>query len=219
MQVWERILLVHLLRCFEQQELLDRMGRLAFFFDGPLAVFGPPAWLSGAIGAELKRLNTGVREATGNDLIIVGIEKTGNFVTHFAEIDQTETAGETRFAPRSYFMLADRYIKQRIAYSESDKRYGADTYFGRKFFYKAASGARIVASIPFLDDAQDTLETDDVSQYPRFEMVCRLLDKLVSSRYENAVSPLVAAHAHAAIPLRLGSQVLKRLAQALMGDR
>lgn len=219
MQVWERILLIHLLRCFERQNLFPQLGRLAFFLDGPLAQFGPPAWLSAAISAELKRINAKVRELSGNDLILVGIEKSGNFVTHFSEIDETETPGEARFEPRSYLMLTDRYIKERIAYSESEKRYGADTYFGRKFFYKAAGGARIVANIPFLDDTQDTLKSDDVALYPRFGLICALLDKLVSSRYENAVSPLVAAHSHAAIPLHLGTKVLKRLAQALMSDR
>lgn len=55
MQIWERILLVHLLRCFERRNLLGQMGRIAFFLDGPLGVFGPPAWLSAAISKELKR--------------------------------------------------------------------------------------------------------------------------------------------------------------------
>ena len=53
MQIWERVLLVHLLRCFERRDWLDRASRLAFFLDGPLAVFGPPAWLSAAIQTEL----------------------------------------------------------------------------------------------------------------------------------------------------------------------
>ncbi len=80
MQVWERLLLVHLLRCFEQRQWLGRLGDVAFFIDGPLAVFGPPAWLSAAISKELKRINEKVRAETGNDMIIVGIEKSGNFV-------------------------------------------------------------------------------------------------------------------------------------------
>jgi hypothetical protein len=219
MQVWERLLLIHFLRCFERQSLLGRLGRLAFFLDGPLGVFGPPAWLSAAISAELKRLNSIVRQETGNDLLILGVEKSGNFVTHFDEIDQTESPGEVRFPPRSFLLLTDQYIKQRITYSDSDKRYGEDTYFGRKFFYKTSGGARIVGSIPFLTADQDTLDDDDVTRYPQFPTICSLLDKLASSRYVNAVTPLIAAHAHAAIPLHLGTKVLKSLALALMGDR
>ncbi len=217
MQVIERLLVIHFLRCFERRDLLHRLTSLAFFVDGPLAVFGPPAWLSAAISQELKRMNQLVQTRTGQDLLMLGIEKTGAFVQHFEEIDQTETPGQSLFACRQYILLTDGYIKERILQSESHKRYGEDTYFGRKFFYKTQSGARIVATIPFLTDAQDTIDSDDISLYPRFAAVCTLLDHVVSSRYANAVSPLIAANAQAAIPLQLGSKVLTQLARALLG--
>jgi len=76
----------------------------------------------------------------------------------------------------------------------------------------------LVASVPFLSDAQDTLDSDDVSLYPRFGTACALLDKLVSSRYPNSLSPLISAHSHAAIPLHLGAKVLQQLARALMRE-
>jgi len=217
MQVIERLLVIHFLRCFERRNLLQRLTSLAFFIDGPLAAFGPPAWLSAAISRELKRLNQKMHAATGQDLLILGIEKNGAFVQHFEEIDQTETPGQQLFSTRQYMLLTDGYIKKRILHSDSHKRYGEDTYFGRKFFYKAQSGARIVASIPFLSDAQDTINSDDISLYPQFATVCTLLDRVVSSRYANAVSPLIAANAQAAIPLHLGSKVLTQLARALLG--
>jgi hypothetical protein len=218
MQVWERVLLVHVLRAFERRGFLAQAHRLAFFVDGPLALFGHPAWLSAAISAELQRINAKVRNLTGRDLIIVGVEKSGTFVTHFDEIDQTEEPGRARFGPCSYFLPTDQYIKQRVIFSDSPKRYGADTYFGRKFFYKTRSGARIVASIPFLDVTQDTLDSDDAGLYPSLGTVCALLDKLVSCRYPNALAPVVSAHAQAAIPLHLGAKVLEQLARALMRD-
>jgi len=218
MQVWERILLIHLLQCFEKKGLLGHMNKLAFFLDGPLAVFGPPAWLSAAISSELKRVNAIVRSSMGNDLIILGIEKSGDFVAHFDEIDQTESAGESRFPQRSYLLLTDSYIKERIQKTTSQKRYGIDTYFGRKFFYKTKNGARLVATLPFLDDNQDTLDSEDISLYPQFSLECDLLDRLACSRYPNALTPIVSAHAQAAIPLQLGTKVLKQLAQALMAE-
>lgn len=216
MQVWERILLVHLLRAFERRGMLDRIHRLAFFLDGPLALFGHPAWLSAAISSELKRLNGLVRARSGRDIVIIGVEKSGSFVAHFEELDQRNVQGATRFGRRSYLFLTDQYIKERIIFSDSPKRYGLDTYFGRKFFYKTQTGARIVASIPFLDVKQDTLDTDDISPYQAFPVVCALLDKLVSSRFANALAPIVSAHAQAAIPLNLGAKVLEQLARALM---
>ncbi len=134
--------------------MLKRVDKIAFFIDGPLAVFGPPAWLSATISTELKRINAIVQKETGKDLIIVGIEKSGEFVTHFDEIDSTETAGQLLFPPGNFVLLKDEYIKKRIHQSSSVRRYGQDTYFGRKFFYKTKNGARIVASIPFLNEKQ-----------------------------------------------------------------
>lgn len=217
MQVVERLLVIHFLRCFERRNVLQRLISLAFFIDGPMAVFGPPAWLSSAISLELKRLNKKVRTATDQDLLILGIEKTGAFVQHFEEIDQTETPGQQLFTSRQYMLLTDGYIKDRILHSDSHKRYGEDTYFGRKLFYKAQSGARIVTSIPFLSEEQDTIDSDDISLYPQFAAICTLLDRVVSSRHANSASPLIAANAQAAIPLQLGSRVLTELAKALLG--
>lgn len=226
MQVWERLLVIHLLRCLERRGWLANVNRIAFVIDGPLALFGHPAWLSAAISAELKRINNVVREQTGQDLLLFGIEKSGTFVQHFEEIDQLEERidegdrpeerGKTRFPLRSCYMPTDRYIKRFVIYSESEKRYGLDTYFGRKFFYKTASGSSIVANIPFLTQEQDSLDSSDISLYPQIPQVCDLLDRLASVRYPNAFSPIVSAHAHAAIPLNLGAKVLQQLARALM---
>jgi hypothetical protein len=216
MQVWERVLLVHLLRCLERRGWLADASRMAFVLDGPLAVFGHPAWLSASISAELKRLNAASRAGGGEEFLILGIEKSGAFVAHFSDIDVMEDPGKRLFDPRTYVLLTDSYIKSRVIYSNSPKRYGLDTYFGRKFFYKTASGAQIVASIPFLTDTQDTLDTADPSLHTRFGSACALLDRVASSRYSNSVSPLISAHGHAAIPLHIGSKVLQQLAKALM---
>ncbi|WP_422737946.1 DNA double-strand break repair nuclease NurA [Micromonospora sp. WMMD729] len=219
MQVWERIMLVHLLLCFERKGLLAKANKVAFFVDGPLAIFGHPAWLSAAIKAELQRINAIVRRETGSDLIIVGIEKSGSFVQHFEDLASIKLDDDTLlFQGRACFLPTDIYIKSRIIYSNSDKRYGEATYFGRKFFYRTSNLSRVVASVPFLDETQDSLDSSDPVTYPQLPTVCALLDKLVSSRFANAVSPIIAAHAHAAIPFTLGSKVLHRLAVALMRD-
>jgi hypothetical protein len=215
MQVWERVLLMHVLQWFERKKLLERMSRVAFIVDGPLAIFGHPAWLSPVFKSELKRLNKSFRIATGQDLLILGIEKSGAFVSHFEEIDKRLT-GEASFGPSTYALLSDQYIKERIIFSLSDKPYGQDTYFGRKFFYKSRSGARIVATLPILDDAQDDITKTEVTVHQSFGSLCALLDKLVSSRFPNSLGPIITAHAHAAIPLRLGTKVLETLARTLM---
>lgn len=217
MQVWERVWIVHCLRAFERKKWLPIMRRLAIVLDGPLAVFGHPAWLSQAISAELQRINKVVRRVTGGqDLLLLGIEKSGHFAQHLEDVDRSENGSGENLTCQTAVLLDDAYIKRHIIFSESDKPYGQDTYFGRKFFYKTQSRAKIVASLPFLSDHHRDTARADPEQYPRLADALGLLDQLVSSRYPNALSPLVAAHAEAAIPLNLGNRVLERLARDLM---
>ena len=63
-----------------------------FFWDGPLAVFGTRGSYA-AIRTELKRLNGLVCQHTDNDLLLLGIEKSGTFVTHLQEIDEPRRPG------------------------------------------------------------------------------------------------------------------------------
>ena len=238
MQVLERLWLVHILRGFEAKGYLQLLKNFAFVLDGPLAVFGQPAWLSQSIKEELKRLNEAAKPYTyGHDMLIIGIEKTGAFVTHFEQLALTpqdeassKEAGipfnqlsayhmnNSLIPPQTACLLTDEYIKRNIIYSESTRPYGRQTYFGRKFFYRTKSGARIVASLPFLTDYHENLKLAKPDQYPRLADAMALFDQLVSSRYPNSLSPIVAAHAEAAIPLNLGKKVLEQMARDLMGN-
>lgn len=219
MQVWERVWIVHCLRTFEKKKWLPLMRHLAIVLDGPLAVFGHPAWLSQAIIHELSRINGLVRSATGGqDLLLLGIEKSGHFVQHFEDLDRRDDGNSGNVPSQTAVLLDDPYIKRHIILSGSEKAYGLDTYFGRKFFYKTCSGAKVVGSLPFLADNHHDLSRAEPDQFPRLADALGLIDQLVSSRYPNAMAPLVAAHAEAAIPLHLGARVLERLARDLVGQ-
>jgi len=216
MQVYERVWIVHILRTLEAKGWLSSLGRVALVLDGPLALFGHPAWVSQAISKELMRLNGAVRDATGGrDILLLGIEKTGMFVDHFTALDLDAKTNAARFANQSVLLLTDEYIHKNVIFSEG-KEYGKDTYFGRKLFYKTKSGARLVATLPYLVDDHRDLSRADASQFPRLADAMSLMDQVVSSRYPNALVPLVSAHAEAAIPLHLGRKVLEQLAKTLM---
>lgn len=64
-------------------------------------------------------------------------------------------------------------------------------------------------------DHQQNLETARADQYPRLADLMNVLDELVSSRYPNSVSPLVSAHAEAAIPLNLGKRIFDDIAREI----
>ena len=220
MQVWERIWIVHVLRTLEAKKLLPVLKRLAIIVDGPLAVFGHPAWLSAAISQELRRINEKAKQINdGLDILLIGVEKTGLFVDHFARLDESPEGEPNVLDPRTAMLLTDEYIKKNIIYSDSDKMYGGATYFGRKLFYKTLSGAKIVAILPFLSDSHKNLHQADIEQYPRLADALSVLDQLVSTRYPNSLDPLVAAHSEASIPLHLGTQILEDLARKSMKDK
>jgi hypothetical protein len=220
MQVVERVWLVHVLRGLEAQGHLNALTRLAVVMDGPLAVFGQPAWISQAIYKELKRINNTLRNATGTDMLIIGVEKTGFFVEHFERLCKAsdKRAISLNIGPQMALLPTDEYIKKQIIYSDGKKPYGEATYFGRKLFYKTRSGARIVATLPFLEDNHRDLTTALPEQYPRLADALNVFDELVSSQFPNALIPITLAHSQAAIPLSLGTKVLEKLARELIGS-
>jgi hypothetical protein len=218
MQVTERMLLLNFLRTIEQKNWIDSLSRIAFVIDGPLAVFGHPAWLKDAIQKELQRLNRHVREATGSDLLLLGIEKSGTFMEHFVRLDTNPDGSPGRFPSGAALLLTDGYIKQHIILSQSDRPYGYQTYFGRKILYKTRSGARIVGMTPYLEELHTNLVTAHLEQFPRLADALALLDALVSTRYPDAVVPIVEAHAQATIARGIGTRVLEQLVKELLKD-
>ncbi|PRR73698.1 DNA double-strand break repair nuclease NurA [Neomoorella humiferrea] len=216
MQVVERLLLVNFLRTLEQKGWLDSLSQIALIIDGPLAVFGHPAWLKDAITKELRRINEVVKKVTGFDLLLLGIEKSGAFMDHFIRLDTHVGGSPGLFPPGTALLLTDRYIKTHIVLSGSERPYGYQTYFGRKFFYKTRSGARIVGMTPFFREADADLSVARAEQFPRLGEVLALLDLLVSSRYPDALVPLVEAHARATIARGLGMRVLEELVRGLV---
>ena len=211
----ERLWLIHILRAFERKGWLPTLRRLAFMIDGTLAVYSTSSWLTKSITDELKRLNDLQKTVNGTDLLILGIEKSGTFVNHFVDIDTDKEGGKDKFPSQSALLLDDAYIKKNIIFSQSDKIYGKDTYFGRKFFYKTKTGYKVVSSIATFNDYQQDLTTANTNQFPRLADAMNLLDQVTSNRYPNSVTPLITAHSEAAIPLNLGKRLFEEIAREI----
>jgi len=214
MSMLEKLWLIHILRSFEKKGWLDIIDRIAFVLDGQLACFSTWSWMNKSIVTELQRINEEQKKYTRTDLLIFGIEKSGTFYNHFEEIDTKVDGAKDRFPSQSAFLLSDNYIKRNIIFSESNKIYGQDTYFGRKLFYKTQTGYRIVPVLAFLSE-KPNLESNSPNAFPRLADLMNALDELVSSRYPNSVSPLVSAHSEAAIPLNLGKRIFDDIAREI----
>lgn len=215
MVMLEKLWLIHILRSFEKKNWLNLLDRVVFVVDGPLACFSTWSWMNKSIIAEISRINEIQKKNTNKDMLIFGIEKSGAFYNHFEEIDTAINGNKGHFLNQTAFLLTDEYIKKNIIFSESDKQYGQDTYFGRKLFYKSKTGYRIVPVLTFFNDQQRNLKTADIEQFPRLADLINILDELVSSRYPNSVSPLISAHAEASIPLNLGKRIFDDIAREI----
>lgn len=215
MSTFEKLFLVHLLRSFEQKGWLATLRRVAFIIDGPLAVFSTASWLAKAIAAELTRINEKQKKINQVDMMVVGMEKSGTFFNHFLVIDKDSEGNAGKFPKQTAFLLTDKYIKNNIIYSESMKPYGEDTYFGRKFFYKAASGQLLVPVDICFNDYQRDLSRAETAQFVRLGDLMHLLDNIASSRYPNSITPLISAHAEAAIPLNMGKKIFEEMVRKI----
>lgn len=215
MSVLEKLWLVHILRSFERSGYLSVLRDTAFFIDGPLAVFSTSAWLAPQIRKELKRINEKQKTINGLDLAIIGVEKSGLFKNHLVALDTEKNGSSGRLDPQTILLLDDKYIKKNIVYSPSEKFYGKDTYFGRKFLYKAKNGYLLVPVIASLDEHQFDLSSATLDQFPRLADITSLLDEVVSNRYPDSIGPLISAHAEAAIPLSLGTKIFQEIAEEI----
>ena len=133
MSTMERLWLIHILRSFEKQNWIHTLRRVAFFLDGPLAVFSTSSWLTKPIIQELRRLNVIANQKYGQDLIILGVEKSGTFFNHFEELDTSKEGAKDIIPAQSAFLLYDDYIKKNIIFSSSSKNYGADIISAENF--------------------------------------------------------------------------------------
>ena len=211
--VLEVLSLVNILRFFEHPNRVQFLKDCVFVLDGPLAVFGQPAWLAPLVRAEIIRISAKVRAATGRDLLVIGIEKTGQYVTHFDDLDWTDANGpRSRFEPGATLIPDARYVNRNIVFRPSEaKPSGIDTYFGRKVFYKTRNSAHAVLNVAMANSAALDFSDTSMAAFPHLGDALNVLDHLSTYLYQDGFMPLVRAHAHAAIPLKRGTDIIKGL--------
>lgn len=214
--VLEVLALVNILRFFEPDDRIHYLKSCAFVLDGPLAVFGQPARIAPYVRNELIRISKKCRQYNGSDLLVMGIEKTGQYVTHFFDIDWTDENGpRTKFTPGTVLIPDAKYVNRNIVFRPEDaKPSGEDTYFGRKIFYKTKNGAHAVVNLGIVNEAGADFTNSSLAAFPRLPDALNVLDHLSTYLYQDGFMPLVRAHAHAAIPLRRGTQILAGLFQS-----
>ena len=211
--VLEVVSLLNLLRYFvRDRSTIGYLRNAVFILDGPLALFGHPAWLTPYVRRELQRINS-LCSAVGFQIAVFGFEKSGVFVEHFDRLDMCAERGPRSKHPNKTAFAPDAdYINRNIVLRpESSKPHGEATYFGRKLFYKTASGGHAVITTAMVNEMSTDFNRCDDECFPRLGDMLDVLDHLATHLHRDGFMPLVRAHAHAAIPLRRGADIIRTL--------
>lgn len=214
MRFLEIVLLLNVLRYFLTSDAAVRvLPDIAFVLDGPLAAFGQFASVAPRVKAELRRIHEECLRRTGRGLLLFSLIKTGQFVEHFEQIDFDREKGPGRFfEDQSTLLPSISYIHRNIVYRPAEaKEWGKDTYFGRMVLYKSKTGQKMVVNTPITTDQADSLSDVSLEAYPRLGDALTIVDRLSTYLFEGGFVPIVRAHSHAAIPLKLGGEILKSL--------
>jgi len=211
--VTEHLLMVNIIRYFQQKLTPSCFDRTAFIIDGPLAIFGMPAWLKDHLQAEVACIHNGLTQAGRPGLLLMGIEKTGQFTDHLEELDWRESEGQRqRLENGTALVPTTEYVYKHIAPNpNSTKAYGQAVHYGRKIMYKSRNGQHAVLMTPIVNKVGEKPNSASVDAFPRLGDALDIIDDLYSHLYRDGFIPLIRANAHAAIPLRRGHRMLAEL--------
>jgi rubrerythrin len=216
MTVLEHLLPIHYIR-FVADRALFTLTRIAFFLDGPLAIYGPSAWLHRSIMIYLHEVNAKLMRQQQPPLLIIGLQKTGQIVDHVNLID--------RYVPPDRLFCIDDDYRYKFILANRDPSangFGFETYYGQDFIFKTRNGRTFVFALPYPYASKDAPGGDfikekvDWRRYPMLPVAVRLIEHLESDLYRNAVVPIALAHRYTAISLQPGGRVLDLLTKRVL---
>ena len=212
-QVVEHLAMINILRFFEQRGWWAAFESTAFVLDGPLAIFGMPARLRAHLEREVTRLHTATLREGGSGVLLFGVEKSGMHLDHLKALDRDDEEGpHSRVAAGSAFALDKAYVHRHIVLRPPDaKAHGDVTDYGRRILYKNKRGQHAVVMTPIVNEDSRDRSCTSLTAYPRLGEVLDIMDEFSTYLYEDGFAPLARAHAHAAIPLKVGVGMLTDL--------
>ncbi|MER7549192.1 hypothetical protein [Streptomyces anulatus] len=210
MSVIELLVLVGLATLLWEQSRQKDLPTTLFIVDGPLAVFGTPAKLR---GRALEYFQAMGRATPGNAPYVCGIEKSGVLVDYARQLARHD------ILEPGDLLVCDEQIIARVVNANNARAYGKETYWGRKFVYRALDGRVVVPTVPPPVGAPYDANGGqaDPAAYPTLPAILDVIDRTGSSMYVDGIIPVAAAHGKAAFPIGVGTDVLRLVATKRLG--
>ncbi|MEN3611534.1 hypothetical protein AAH979_18485 [Plantactinospora sp. ZYX-F-223] len=210
MSVVELLVLVGLATLLWEQSRQELLPTTLFIVDGPLAVYGPPAKLR---GRALDYFQAMASTTPGVGPFVCGIEKSGAMVDYARQLARHDV-----LVPGD-LLVCDEQIIARVTNAANARAYGKETYWGRKFVYRALDGRVIVPTVMPPSGAPYDANggRPDPKDYPTLPAILDVVDRTGSSMYVDGIIPVAAAHGKAAFPIGVGTDVLRLVATKRLG--
>ncbi|MDX9863283.1 MAG: DNA double-strand break repair nuclease NurA [Anaerolineaceae bacterium] len=219
MMILEHIIPAHYIRFFlDKSPLL--LTTLAFFVDGPLAMFGNAAWLHRSIMTFLENARRKLTRFNAKPILMIGLQKTGQVVDYINFVDRF-------LSDNKIYCLDDDFRYEHILGNRdpAGKTFGYETYYGQDFIYKTPSGKTFDFLIPYPFASKDLTGSDfkeekiKIENYENLPRAIALINHLESDLYKNAVVPIALAHRFTAISFEPGGRVLDVFVRRTLGEK
>lgn len=215
--VFVHILIAHYIRFLKEKSpdsYLNALSDLCFIVNGPLAVFGNPAWIYSCILKYLYDINQELVGSGRAPIMVMGVLKSGPVCDYFKIIGNS-------VPPNTLFCLSDDFRNQYITFDRdpSSTTFGAETYYGQDFLLKTTNGKLFVfnALLPFRDKENKQLfkiEKAKISNYANIGTYVKLIEEFECDLHSNSLVPVALAQKYSAISLEPGGKALDLLAQS-----
>ena len=216
MNVTEHLLVASFVRMLADN-VPDVLSQMGFVLDGPLAIFGQPAWIHRPLMRLYHDVATRLAARGCAPPVILGLQKEGHVMDHARAI--------SRFLKPSVFRIVDDQYRERwvTASPSLAENFGTETYYGQDFIFKTAHGGVFVVGVPYPfsdkgSPAEFAISKVEIARYGA--SLCRALEivrHFEFDLYENSIIPVALAHRHASISLVPGGQVLDLVSRHGLG--
>lgn len=214
--VIKSIFLAHYIRTImlsSKETYLKILSGIIFVINGPLAVFGNPAWVHGSLMKIIYEINEDLGRAGLDKMMVIGMHNSSEILSYANYLCKY-------LEPNSLLVVSDDFRNKYITFArkESSTTFGAETYYGQDFIYKTSGGKIKVFSIPYPFKAKDDLqkfkiEKSNIKNYKDIDRYLKFIEDFDCDMFDNAIIPSLLAKKYSVINLQPGSKVLDILSQ------
>jgi hypothetical protein len=207
MNVVEHLMMATLIRMLADK-LPTSLSRMAFVLDGPLALFGRPAWIHKPLMALYFEIEQRLGGMGLPPPIIMGLQKDGMVMEHARSIQ--------RFLPSNRYRPVDDVYREKWISGKSSqaKTHGSETYYGQDFIFKTERGGVFCVGLPYPmqekgNEEAFSLAKTEIARYgDRIGRALDIVREFELDLYENSIIPIALAHRHVSLSLVPGGKVL-----------